>query len=277
MRGAPSAEGGGISVVLALAILAIGCAAEDRAPPDFHQRLARLDTVTLIPPRVKVYQITAGGVVEERVAEGAQAARALSEAIEFRIREEGRLRFVEYPPLAEDRNVLAAAGYTPLDENWALFEAVAVSVLLHTYPDAQNSTNHRFPDRVRNFDYTLGPEAGAIVEGLGADAFIFAFGVEHELTWGRLLLEAAAAAAAGYQASQQADKQPQAPVSAPPPPQPSLPRPAAPNHLILALVEARTGDILWFTVTTAGGLAETSLDDSGVAWVMKGLAPERPP
>lgn len=251
--------------LLAVSLAAIGCAPLHRAPLDFRERLVALDTVTLVPPRVTIYQVTAGGVYEEKVHEGAQASRTLAASIERELRELEHLRFVEYPDFAKDRTP-SEAGLTALDENWALFEAVAESILLHTYPDSSGTSDHVFAQRVHGFDYTLGPEAAEVVEGVGADAFIFAMGVEYQLTFGRAVLEAAAVAATDYRDSKNG-----APV-------PRMPgRYSGPvTQLILALVEARSGDIVWFAVTNPNEPTVGRVHEPDVRAAMESLAPKTP-
>ena len=53
-------------LMLLIGILVIGCATPAfRAPPQFQDRVGRLNTVAMIPPNVKVYSLSAGGVKEE--------------------------------------------------------------------------------------------------------------------------------------------------------------------------------------------------------------------
>jgi hypothetical protein len=241
------------ATVLLIALLSVGCVTPYREVPDFDQRFGRIRTVTLLPPKVAVYKITAGGV-EEEVYEWTESARRLLAAeLEREIRERGRLQFVPYPqPTVEDAIPGGAApGWTPLEENWALFEAVATAVFRHTYDQKQ-----LFAPKQKNFDYTLGADAATLVEGIGADAFLIVVATDYVETAGRttlIVLGALASVAAG------------APVG------PAM----SPTSVILALVEARTGDILWFNqVASRANLRDPESDAKLVDAVMKGLAEE---
>ena len=108
----------------------------------------------------------------------------------------------------------------------------------------------------KNFDYTLGPDAATLVEGIGADAFLIVVATDYVETGGRvalIVLGVLASVVAG------------APVG------PTM----SPTSVILALVEARTGSILWFNQVASGAnLRDPQSDAELVDVVMKGLAEE---
>ncbi len=241
------------ATVLLFALLSVGCVTPYREVPEFDQRFGRIRTVTLLPPKVAVYKLTAGGI-EEEVYEWTESARRLLAAeLERDIRERGQLEFVPYPePSAEDAVPgERAAGWTPLEENWALFEAVAEAIMRHTYDQTQ-----LFAHKQKNFDYTLGPDAATLVEGIGADGFLIVVATDYVETAGRkavIALQVLASVAVGALVGP----------------------PMSPTSVILALVEARTGDILWFNQVASGAnLRDPESNAELVDAVMKSLAEE---
>jgi hypothetical protein len=239
-----------------IALLCVGCITTYREVPQFNERFGEIRTVTLVPPKVAVYTITAGGVIEE-VSEWTQSAHQLLTAeLEREIQERGNLEFVPYyeqvadeESVADDANSGEVEGWTPLEENWALFEAAAMAIYQHTY-----DPNQTFKQRKENFDYTLGSESSALVEGLGVDAFLIVVATDYVETAGRQALKIFGALVSGVTGAYVGPK-------------------ASPTHVVLALVEARTGDILWFNVVDSPGadLRVQANDAKLVDTVMKGL------
>lgn len=242
------------ATVLLIALLSVGCVTPYREVRDFDQRFGGIRRVTLLPPKVAVYKLTAGGV-EEEVREWTESARRLLAAeLEREIRERGNLEFVPYPdPIAEDAIPGdSAAGWTPLEENWALFEAVAEAAFLHTYDQMQ-----LFAHKKQNFDYTLGPDAAVLVEGIGADAFLIVVATDYVETAGRQALIGLGVAVGLFTGVMVGPE-------------------VSPTSVILALIEARTGDVLWFNSVASTGIDLRSPQDDAdmVDLVMKGLTEE---
>jgi hypothetical protein len=211
-------------VVLLLALGAVaGCAtAPYRAHPEFEARARLIKTVALMPPDVKVYRLTAGGV-RELMDEWSDKARAnLIRSVAGRVGAEARFVLKEF---GTDRS---PAAEPELQDVRALFEAVVSSVFSHTYRPETT-----FETKAKRFDYSLGP-LPTLAEASGADALLFVYAVDHISTGGRVALNVMTVllgAAAGV-------------VIIPA---------GGQTTMVTALVDARTGDLLWFNARGSGG------------------------
>jgi hypothetical protein len=111
---------------------------------------------------------------------------------------------------------------TDLDDIQALYRAVSASIVQHTYvPD------HTFQHKVEAFDYTLGPQVQTLAAQAQAEALIFVEAVDYVATAGRQALTALgilAGVATGVFVV------------------PS----GGGTEIRMALVEGRTGDLLWY-------------------------------
>lgn len=243
--------------VLALALLGLGCFPPPyREPPDFGARFARVETITLVPPLVAVYAMTAGDV-EEEVQEWSDAAHAHARvAVADEVRKAGRT-FVPFAGASAPRpdfrlgaeRVAHAGAPSRAEESWLLFESVKEAVLRHTYDPANT-----FPERLKRFDYTLGPEAAALLGGTEADAYLLMIATDHVPTADRQLLVGASLAAMLATGSYAGPG-------------------ATPAELIAALVETRTGDLLWFNRVEMplSDLRDPATNAALVELVLKGM------
>lgn len=135
-------------------------------------RMEKISTIGLLPPDIRVYEFSAGGVTELKedwtAAGKANVARAISEALGARL--------VEIRVESLDNAVKAE-----LEEVRNLYPYVEASFLAHVEgPDA-------FPGRKENFDYTLGPMEKLLAD-LKVDALLFVSGRERISTGGRKAL-----------------------------------------------------------------------------------------
>lgn len=200
-----------------------------RQPPDYPARLRQIETVTLVPPLVAVYAMTAGDI-EEEVQEWSDAAYTHARvAVKAEVEKIG-LTFVPFAGTHGPRpDFRLGAEYVrrsgPPDraeESWLLFESVKEAVLRHTYVPAET-----FPPRMQNFDYTLGTESEALLAGGQADAFLLMIATDHIPTADRQLLIGAGLAKMAVTGSYAGPG-------------------GTPAELIVALIETKTGDLLWF-------------------------------
>ena len=226
-----------VILLLGLGLLA-GCAiAPYRAHPQFEERSRSIKTVALLPPNVKVYRLTAGGVRELMDEWSEEGRQNVVKAIAKSVGAEGGLILKEFDPGQ------SPAAKQEFDEARPLFEAVASSVLMHTYRPETT-----FQTKKERFDYTLGPLEG-LAGAAEADALLFLYAFDHISTGGRVALNVfmvLLGAAAGV-----------------------IIIPAGgQTGIMTALVDPKTGDVLWFNVKGSGGahnLREAASAESLVA------------
>jgi hypothetical protein len=227
------------------AYLLSGCvtAATYRANARSAEQFRRIRTVALLPSKVKVYQIDAGGVREEIEAWSAQARNNLITAVENELRTKmnAAVRIVTEEAFGEEM--------PRWRETRALYSAVSAMIFLHTYPNP-NSPSHLFEEKLANFDYSLGRDVRSLA--LEQDALLLLDAQDHVWTGGRQALQAlgiilgiGAAVATGAVV---------------------IPQLGAGTGVRAALVDSQTGDILWINAVGSG--AGKDLRDSASATQM---------
>jgi hypothetical protein len=241
----------------AWAYLLSGCvpaAVSYRANPRFQQQSQQIQTVSLLPPKVKVYQIDVGGVREEITEWSTQARTNVVSALdnELRTNMKTEVKIVSEESLIEEKE--------RAEDSRALYAAVSAMILLHTYPNP-NSPSQLFEEKLKNFDYSLGTEVGSLAKG--ADALLFLDAQDHVWTAGRqalqtlgVILGIGASIAAGVAT------QGWLPVFI----GPLIVVMSGGSSLRAALVDSGTGDILW--INAAGSGAGTDLRDPAGARAM---------
>ena len=217
-----------------------GCVPAVKFPvnPSFHQRAASVRQIAVLPPEVKVHQVDAGGVKEEMAEWSAQARSNVVAALEKELK--SRLN-AEVKIFTEETATEEKARF---EETLALQKAVWKMVFIHTYPNP-NLPNQVFEEKVKNFDYSLGSEVGNLTHG--ADMLLLLDAEDHVWTGGRQALQAlgviiglGAAVATGVVI---------------------IPQLGGGTTVKAALVDGRTGDILWLNAVGAG--AGKDLRDAG--------------
>lgn len=148
----------------------MGCAIKYRMHPDFEARFKEVEQAGLVPPDVKIYELTAGGVQELRddwIEEGEKnIAKFLMEDFQEK---PIRIESVEMNDKLKEE----------LEEIQALYRAVSQSIEWHTYPGP-----NLFREKQENFDYSIG-SIEEILDIFKADALIFAYAMDEEATGGR--------------------------------------------------------------------------------------------
>jgi hypothetical protein len=213
-----------ISLILAgLLISACATAPRYRAHPQLNSKIKKVKTITVIPLKVEVYQVTAGGVKEKMDEWCTQAKRNVLTAIEGELESRPLLNIKSFSEtfMSDDQRF-------NLEQTGALFNAINSSIIIHTY----GQPVHRFPEKIKNFNYTLGPEVRQLSDQ--ADALLFVRGVDNIATAGRKAVQAGSVilgALVGVQVT------------------PNL----GGTAVNLALVDANTGDVLWYNFHASAG------------------------
>lgn len=220
-----------ITTLVLTGFVLVGCATQPafRAPSQYQTRVGGVKTVALMPPHVTVYQLTAGGVTEKMDEWSATAREHLTQALQTHITSAPGIRLTSLPTVTTAALPSQPATWTELDATQALYRVVSTSIAWHAYTGTPNT----FPHKVSNFDYTLGPQVSMFAQQAQAEALLFVDAIDHVHTAGRQALTAlgvivglAVGAYVGPQGGGTAVR--------------------------VALVDGRSGDILWFNTYSAG-------------------------
>ena len=199
-------------------LLLTACAVprSDRINPLYQEKLDAAKSVTVVPLRADVYQITAGGV-EEKMDDWSAMARS---NVMTAVNEELAVKpMILVKPLEE--SLLSQDQKANLEQTKALFGAVNYSIIVHTY----GLPEQRFVDKVKNFDYSLGAEVQELAQD--TDTLLVISASDQIATAGRKAVQAGSmilGALVGMSVT---------------------PNYGATN-LCMALVDAETGEILWY-------------------------------
>lgn len=206
-----------------LCIFVSGCATTTfKANSLLEQRIKTIKEIAVMPMDVEVYKVTAGGVkelVDEYTLEAKNNIRA---ALDDELSVANKYKLVYLPDIKEITDVQKKM---LLKDTLALYEALDTSIVAHTYPP---NTEYFIPlrgifkDKRDNFDYTFGMNVSKTDAYINSDALIFIRGGDYLSSGGRVALMVWAAVM-GF-----------------------TPMRAGPPHLSLALVDPKTGDILWY-------------------------------
>lgn len=209
--------------LLSLLIFAIflgGCAGVPiRTHPQFtgYFKGEEEKTVTVAPISIKFYKLTAGGVCEQMDEWDIESDALFKTAIIENLEPSPRIKI----KILEENN-LTPDLKTFLDEQTGLYRAIAQSVISHTYMPV-----FTFPLKLKNFDYTLGPDLNRINDYISTDTLLFISGTTTYWTGGRVLLGVCGVllgAATGVVV---------------------LPG-DSPDWISVALVDSKTGNVIWF-------------------------------
>lgn len=231
-------------VVLPLIFLLCGCTSTLRKSSSFDFVFSRAKTVAVMPPDIEVYRLTAGGI-RELIDEWSERSKKITqEALKKYLGERYgfEIIFISEDWLKENHK-----------DNWvsnkALYNAVAMSSLLHAYPGP-----NVFRSKLLNFDYTLGKKVNELATICNADTILFVNGFDHEATAGRVALmvwNIMVGAFTGVTII-----------------------PLNPSFMSMGLVDGETGDLIWFKVSPSN--SEYSFRNEGnintlVEWMTRDL------
>ncbi len=211
-----------VVVLFALLVPAGAARAADddlvRTPPDLSQRIREIRTIGILPPDLKLYELSSGGVKELR-PDWCKDAR---ESVQAALASELAKRGYDLKPLAPGPGADAE-----LQDIRALYDAVVTGILRHAYAGP-----HFFPAKATNFDYTIGPIDNILRPG-GADALLLVKGMDEISTSGRKAVQTLgvlAAAMAGVVATPRMGQ----------------------TLVVFGLID-RSGDLLWFNFRVGAG------------------------
>lgn len=218
------------------------------AHPDLAAKLPGMTTVVLLPPRISMYEIGAGGTVETMEDWGTAAQSNVSRAFSTSPLSVAPFRVTEL-----DEQTLSPTVRDTYNEIRLLYEVVGDSIRLHTYSDSGPSL---FPGKIHAFVYSLGSDVQQLAPD--ADAFLLIEGFDQRSSVGRKVLQGGTTLIAVLLGAI------------------AIPR-GGDNLMTVALVEAKTGTILWFYRTSSGyDLRDTSSAAVFAEDVLKALPGHEP-
>ena len=200
--------------------------------PESKERLGGASTIGVVPPKVVVFELSAGGARELKDDWSATARANVSAAVTNSLRAAGYdAKLLEPPAEVKD----------DFDEVRLLYEAVGSSIVYATYWQ-------KFPAKVEKFDYSVG-DVSKLLERLGVDVLAIPYGSDEISSGGRKATQAIgtiAAALLGVGAVQRGGV----------------------TSVNLAIVD-RSGAVLWFNSRGAGGSFDLRDPESANAIVAK--------
>jgi hypothetical protein len=127
-----------------------------------------------------------------------------------------------------EESLLSVENQNNLYETSALYDAVSSSIMFHTY----GLPEHRFQEKITNFDYSLGPEIKELAGDV--DAVLFVSCVDHIASAGRKALQTGGIILSALLGA-------------------NVGPPMGVTTISIALVDANSGFILWYNMHSSGG------------------------
>lgn len=190
VRSAYLSNGLEITLLLTLLLPALVIAGCSPVPPLYSthpslaERAKEIRTVVLMPPTAEVFELDASEISNMVDDWSAQArkhvAAALQQELKTKVVTAARALSEEAPSKEDTSN---------FEETIALFDAIASTVDVHV---RAAESAYIFQDKIENFDYSLGREVIGLTGGEG-DALILVGGTDHISTGGRVAREIAKA------------------------------------------------------------------------------------
>lgn len=207
-------------ILLAGIALLAGCAAPQRSAVHASLRESPQQVlprkVLMIPPDIRVSEVSAGGMVEKVDAWSEQARRNVLDSVRDVVGSKRLFEMVEVPQLsAEDK--------AALDQHVALYGIVSASAFAFG-----RSSDPAWAHKAREFDYTLGPGLGPLAQRAGADAALIVVGQDYVSTSER---KATMIVGALF----------------------GVAMPAGPTVFTVGVVDLKTGNLLWHNYNLSVG------------------------
>ena len=214
-----------LTVITAFLFLS-GCATTSNVQQiDKLESIGDNPRIVLMPPDIRYYLVTMGGIPEAN-AEWTEAAKTnFSKAM---------LDYAE--TIGADVRPISADNMLPAEIQYeTLHSAVGLTLRQHHFG------LFKLPSKAGNFDWSLGPGVSAIADNHGADYALFVYYRDYQASGSRVAF-AILAQAAGVGVGT-----------------------GATEHGFASLVDLKTGDIVWFNVVTAGKGELRNADDAAIA------------
>lgn len=236
------------TLAVVVALLSAGCVSTPdwyrayqqpyRAHPELDRRAKTVRVVGLLPPDIKIYELSAGGVTELRDEWSAAGRDAVVRGLTAAFAERG----VAVKPLGLDKDQQRS-----MDDVTVLYRAVSSSIIEHTYKA------YPFQTKLERFDYSVGA-LDALLQKTQADAVVIVYGVDQISTNGRKALRGVGLVLGAVTG--------QAVVS------------SGMTALNIALVD-RSGTVLWYKIAGDSGGFDLRDDNSARSFV-QGLVADFP-
>ncbi len=156
-------------LVPCILFLPFGCAViKSNTHPEFEARFKNIENFGLIPPDIKIYELTAGGVRELKDEWSDMGKENVINALMKKLKE-------------KDIKVEIITKDEMMEEALALYRAVSMCIELHTQGPFV------FPEKQKNFDYSIGSIEKALEEN-NVDALMIIYGSDEDTTGGRQAL-----------------------------------------------------------------------------------------
>ncbi len=215
----------GLAVVATFAVLG-GCATQTNI-----QQIDRLEsvdespTIALMPPDIRYYLLTAGGVPQPN-AEWTEAAQAnfMSATLDYAAEIGANL-------VAVDKNDLG-----PEVVRYDALHSAVGSTIVNNYFGM-----FKLPSKGENFDWSLGPGVSALAQRYDADYALFTHYRDYQASGGRVAMSIFTALVTG------------------------VATPMGAEQGFASLVDLNTGDVVWFNVVTAGSGELRNADGAATA------------
>lgn len=201
-------------ILVFVGVLSTGCVTTQNAQQiDQLESIAENPRVVLMPPDIRYYLLTAGGLPEPH----AEWTKSAQENFKIATQDFARTIGTDLTILDEDD-----IGETEFEFE-RLHSAVGITILDYHF----GMTKLPSKGNGQIFDWSLGPGISVLADKYNADYALFVYYRDYQATGGRVAFAILAAAAGGYMQT-------------------------GSEHGFASLVDLRTGDVVWFNVVGAG-------------------------
>jgi hypothetical protein len=229
-----------LALLVSASALLAGCATTQTASQiDRLETVAENPRILLMPPDIKYYLLTAGGMTEPNLEWTEAAQQNFSVAVQEYAAGIGTdLVTIDHTGALDDE-----------DEKYRRLHSAVGMTLQQNHFGGMPLPTKKLPDNKRRFDWSLGPGVSAIGEKYDADYLLFVFYRDYQASGGRVAFAILAGAfgvgvGTGYEGG------------------------------FASLVDLKTGDVVWFN-TVAVGSGELR-EPNGARTAVEGLFKDIP-